>query len=44
MKWVCYYTTAAGEEKYKIFDDMNTGLAFYEKKYNAGLSCLFTEL
>lgn len=32
MKWVCYYTTAAGEEKYKIFDDMNTGLAFYEKK------------
>lgn len=38
-KWVCYY-----EEKYKIFDDVNAGLAFYEKKCNAGLSCLFTEL
>lgn len=42
-KWICYYATA-NKEKYKLFDDVNAGLAFYEKKYNAGLSCLFTEL
>lgn len=44
MKWICYYTTTAGEEKYKIFDDMNTGLEFYENKYNTGLPCLFMRL
>lgn len=44
MKWICYYTTATGKEEYEIFDDVNAGLAFYEKKYNAGFPCLFTEL
>lgn len=38
-KWICYYG-----EKYKLFDDMNEGLVFYENKCEQGLPCLFMEL